>query len=103
MALVIRIIKLMKYLNKGELIYFLNYPTDDEEDAATRPMPWDENELWESDTKTLTYGNKVTLNKLIYKGLSPRFAIDQVTREVRERQLRIRDGYPPEFHHLFTD
>jgi len=35
MALVIRIIKLMKYLNKGELIYFLNYPTDDEEDAAT--------------------------------------------------------------------
>ena len=103
MALVIRIKKLMKYLNKGALIYFLNYPTDDEEDAATRPMPWDENEVWESDTKTLTYGNKVTLNKLIYEGLSPRFAIDQVTREVRKRQHRIRDGYPPEFHQLFND
>ena len=43
MTLVIWIIKLMKYLNKGELIYFLNYPTDDEEDAATRPMPWVDN------------------------------------------------------------
>ncbi len=93
----------MKYLNKGELIYFFNYPTDDGEDVATIPMPWDENEVWESDTKTLTYGNKVTLKNFIYKGLSPRFAKDKVTREVRKRQLRIRDGYPPEFHQLFND
>ncbi len=53
MAFGIRILKLMKYVYKGELIYFLNYPTDEEEDAATRPIPWDENEVSESDTKTL--------------------------------------------------
>ena len=46
MAFRIRIIKLMKYLNKCELMYFLNYLTDEEEDAVTRPMPWDENEVW---------------------------------------------------------